>query len=286
MKRLRDDARVVDFLATDDGALVVREGRRYRELVEIAASEMVHTRVLIDAPLQSGFAYTDAMHAACRLAREAPRSVLCLGGGGGIVARQLERSGVRVDVVERSAAVLALAARHFGLHASSSLAIHARDAGAFVDDPAGASYDAVLVDLFGALEASPLLADRAFFTAVRARLRDGGAIAVNLVGPLDGSGGAMLTAMRALRAAFGDAIALPILSRDERATRTASTCAPRNVIAYAARGALPSSLPRSPSPPPELPFLADAAEDLDVALRRLRDASAAAAAGRAMAIAG
>ncbi|HVH45512.1 MAG TPA: hypothetical protein VM925_24330 [Labilithrix sp.] len=37
--------------------------------MEIADREMVHTRVLVDAPFRSGFAYTDAMHVAPWLAR-------------------------------------------------------------------------------------------------------------------------------------------------------------------------------------------------------------------------
>ena len=110
-------------------------------------------------------------------------------------------------------------------------------AGRFVEDAPSAHWDAVLVDLFGAYEASPLVASPAFLAGVRRVLRPGGAVAMNLVGSLDGSSGALPAAEAALDEAFrGARITLPILDEDEARSGFASLSSPRNVVAFATMG--------------------------------------------------
>jgi spermidine synthase len=218
--------------------LLVREDATFRELVDVDRVEMVHTRVLRAAPLTSGFAYTDAMHAAAALLPSPPARALCLGAGGGIVARQLAASGARVHVVDRSADVLDLAASYFELREGENLSIRCADADAFVRSTE-ASFDLVIIDLFGGRVASPLIASSGFFERVRQRLSPGGAVAVNLVGALDGSGGAMMLATAALTTAFPEGLALvPMIEANERARGADPACA-RNIVAFATNGPLP-----------------------------------------------
>jgi 2-polyprenyl-3-methyl-5-hydroxy-6-metoxy-1,4-benzoquinol methylase len=278
------EGRVIACAVERDSTIVVRDGARFRELVEIGEHEMVHTRVLAGESLRSGFAYTDAMHAAAWLAgisSAGSRRALCLGAGGGIIARQLETTGARVDVVDASATILELAREHFDLRQSPALAIHHADAGDFVASARAELYDVVLVDLFEAFEASPLLARREFFEHMKRCLRPNGAVAVNSVGSLDGSAGAMLVTHQAMAAAFGNLLCLPMLDKDEKKTGSAALFSLRNVVAFASRDRLPATLPTTPAPNilPELPF---ALARMNERLTALDAAACEAAAGRAM----
>lgn len=239
----RDVAEIVDVAIGAASTFVVRQSRRYRDLVEVGEREMVHTRVLVDAPDRSGFAYTDAMHAATALcATSAPLRALCLGGGGGIIATQLARRGAEVDLVERSELVLRLAHDHFGLRPSASLVVHHDDAARSLAGAPAGRFDAVFVDLFGAFEASPLVVDPAFFADVARVLRPGGAVAVNTVGSLGGDSGAMLATERALAVAFPEVLALPLLFDHERKTKTIALEAVRNVVIFASPRPFPARL--------------------------------------------
>ena len=279
------EPRVIAAVVGDGSTLVVREDGRFRELVEIAREEMVHTRVLVDEPLCSGFAYTDALHAGLWLVDVGARalSALCLGAGGGIVARQLVASGVRTTVVESSSAVLELAREHFGLRAGPSLRIEHADALDFAEASPADRYDVAIVDLFGAFEASALLATRELFDAVRRVLRPGAAVAVNMVGPLDGTGGAMHATLRAIAAVFDDHLSVPMFGDGERASGMTDLGAVRNVVAFARRGPLPSALPVR-AVPIHLRALPEVLAALDARLSALDHARAAASVGRSMPI--
>lgn len=277
----RTKPQVLDVALSATSTFLVRQTDAYRELVETASQEMVHTRVFVDAPLRSGFAYIDAMHVAMALAEKPAATVaLCLGGGGGVLARQLIRFGVRVDLVESSSSAIDLAAKHFGLTSGPLLTIHRDDAATFVERSHD-RYDAVLIDLFGPFRASPHLASERFFADVHRLLREGGAVAVNTVGALGGDAGAMLATERALASVFGDVIALPMLSERERGTGVMSLVDPRNVVLLARRGALPSDL-TSPYAHADLPALPAALDDANRRLSALATARAQAAASELM----
>jgi hypothetical protein len=85
-----------------------------------------------------------------RRAAHPPRA-LCLGLGAGAVPRALrERYGLVVDVVERSAAVAAMASRHFGHDGSAGRFGRTviADASAFLHQGEDAAYDIIVTDLF------------------------------------------------------------------------------------------------------------------------------------------
>lgn len=274
--------RVLAAVVGGKSTLVVREDTRFRELVETAHDEMIHTRVHVGDPLRSGFAYTDALHGALWLARhDRTPAALCLGAGGGIVARQLADADVTTTAVDASAAVLDLAREHFELRPSHRLAIAHADAYEFVAASASERYDVVIIDLFGAFEASPLLARPAFFEAVRRVLRPGGAIAVNAIGPLDGTGAAMHATLRAVDAVFDEHVTLPMLSDHELATGLTDNAAARNVVVLARHGPLPRALEAGPVPG-YLPRLPEVLIDLKTKLAALDDARTAVLSDRAL----
>lgn len=277
--------RVVAFIPATKrrGALLVRDRDGTRELSELGESEMVHTRVkLAGDALVSGFAYTDAMHAARWLTSSPPRRALCLGGGGGVLARQLTHldRNLHVDVVEHERAVIDLASEHFGLPTDDPrIAIHEADALDFVKGAPREAVDIVLVDLFHALEASSLLADSGFFDEVRRVTAPSGAIAVNAIGTLDGGTGALSLTLHAVAEAFGRRrmVVLPILEDFERRRGAAELHALRNVVLFATPTALPDAI--TPVVSPILPRLHDALTDISVHLDALRTSRHAATDG-------
>jgi spermidine synthase len=279
----RTGPRILDAVVSGESTFVVREDERFRELVEIGRREMIHTRVFVDEPLRSGFPYTDAMHASLWLAdttERAPR-VLCFGAGGGIVPRQLVTAGAKTTVIDASSVVLALARDHFDLRPSTSLAIEHADARDYIDASPRDRYDAVLIDLFGAFEAPAVLAQESFYEGVRRTLRPGGAIAVNMVGPLDGTGGAMHAMLHALGAVFGDHLSIPVVAEHERAAGVSDLAAPRNVVAFARRGSLPRAVAVG-AVPLHLPCLPETLVAIADRLCALDEARSAASIGRPM----
>ncbi len=107
-----------------------------------------------------------------------PRSVLLLGLGGGAMVRYVasQLPSWRVTVVEREAAVVDLARRHFHVRGPVAVA----DARKFVADAAAAAggrYDVILVDLYDADGA--VTADAVFWTGCLALLAPGGCLAAN-----------------------------------------------------------------------------------------------------------
>jgi spermidine synthase len=263
--------RILDLRTRASSSLLVRERDGHRELVETAEREMVHTRVRVGEPLISGFPYTDAMHAARSLSRVKPKRALCLGGGGFLIPQQLVvASGggrLEVDAVEHAEDVIDLAREHF-IQRRESFTIHCADADDFLNRATNKSYELAFIDLFGPFEASSLLASVGFFEKVARALTNGGAIAVNMVGALDGSNGAMLATTQAMHVAFhGQVLTLPMLSPEERRTQVLYRSEPRNVIAFATKGRLPESL--QPMSSATLPALDDALVDINRQLRAL-----------------
>jgi spermidine synthase len=268
--RRRHDERILDLRARESGAIVVREREGHRELVEIAEREMVHTRVRIAEPLISGFAYTDAMHGARWLISTPNPRVLCLGGGGFLLPQQLaSRTDHEVDAVENAQDMIDLARAYFIKDEKETFKIHCADASVFLDQCV-TTYDLIVIDLFGPFEASPLLGQVRFFEQVAQSLSCGGAIAVNMVGALDGTNGAMLATTQAMHVAFaGHVLTLPMLSDEERKAQVLATSSPRNVIAYATKERLPKELRRPPSSSRLLPRLNDALIELNRQLQAL-----------------
>jgi predicted O-methyltransferase YrrM len=159
-------------------------GRHLRLLGTVGRTRevMEHSAMDLGAPQRLVFPYERLMLASLALVA-APRAVLLLGLGGGAMCRHLAAHlpGLAVTVVERDAAVIALAREHFYFDGGVVRA----DAADVVAD-AREAFDAILVDLYDAGGAAPL-EDR-FWEDCIAALKPGGCIAINWAGGWTGAG--------------------------------------------------------------------------------------------------
>ena len=152
--------------------------------------------VTLAPPHRSALGYTDALHLV-RLATPSPRRLLLLGGGVGVVARELladlpEASATLVDL---DPAVVKAARRWFFLADDPRLTVVAADARRYLAGHPG-PWDAVVVDAFSAGGRIPFhLATREFFGLLRSRLAPGGAAVYNVIGALEGRRSALPAAI-------------------------------------------------------------------------------------------
>ena len=108
-----------------------------------------------------------------------------LGLGAGSLTKFAHRVlGMRATAVEIDAEVIAACRTHFHLPPDGERlrVVHA-DAADFLRDPAQArSFDVIQVDAYDAAVEQPALDTEAFYADCRASLREGGTLAVNLIG--------------------------------------------------------------------------------------------------------
>lgn len=168
---------------------------------EHARRQLVYTAMIV----QAAAAEAALARASERAAAGAPRRVLCLGLGAGAVPTALrERYGLRVDVVERSAAVVRMAAAHFGYAAETGRhgATLLADAATLLPGAAAAGalrgpYDVVVADLFdGSGAEGGAAADGGGFPLAELKARwlpasGGGFLVLNVVAAIGPHAGAM-----------------------------------------------------------------------------------------------
>jgi hypothetical protein len=118
--------------------------------------------------------------------------VLVIGLGGGVLPRRLlaAHPDLLVDVVEIDPEVVAVCEEYFGIPDDERLAIIVADGRAHLEST-DICYDAIMIDAFcvspTAGYAVPFVfVTREFFALAHSRLAPGGAIAVNVVGMLEG----------------------------------------------------------------------------------------------------
>ena len=144
-----------------------------------------------DQPAWSGMALMETL----AFLRPAPSRVLCLGLGAGTVPVELRTRGIMTDVVERDAAVTALAKKHFayGEMPMPGKTVHA-DAFEFISDYRTDSvYDVILSDLFDG--STSRLYTSAHFGRAKRWLRPGGTFALNIVSFYSGPHAALTAAV-------------------------------------------------------------------------------------------
>ncbi len=173
--------RVLHVGTSAGGLLVVTqddEGRRYLQFGWLGASQSV---VWPGFPLRLESDYTRAMVAALAFVAE-PRRILVVGVGGGAVPMFLHAvlPQAHIDAVDIHPEVLDVARRYFGFREDRTLHAHVADARRFIAMP-GPSYDAILLDAFGARGIPPPLTTREFLLATRARLAPGGVVVGNVL---------------------------------------------------------------------------------------------------------
>lgn len=180
---------VLDRVVTPEGELCVRDRNGFREMVlDDGARELTWTRAALARPSRSGWPYIELFHVAAAAAEERRRA-LFIGLGGGVAPRQFARNypGIVIDVVERDPRVLSLAERWYDLAAIPGLTTHLADGAELVRSWRGPPWDVMIVDAYGAGFVEDF-GRRSFFAAARRCLTPGGALALNLIGTLDGSG--------------------------------------------------------------------------------------------------
>ncbi len=123
----------------------------------------------------SDLAYTDIVARLGALSSRTGR-VLLVGLGGGLIVRDLDRSGIMCDVVEIEPAVVEMATRHFGFEPTGDVFIE--DARTFLNRHESV-YDAVILDVFGGGTSPAHLFTVESMQAVRNRLGEGGLLVLN-----------------------------------------------------------------------------------------------------------
>jgi spermidine synthase len=157
-----------------------------------------------------------------RPAEDWPRRVLLIGLGAGSLAKFLyrHRPQAAIDVVEVREDVVVAAARFFRLPDDPArLAIELGDGAAYVAAP-GHRYDLILIDGYDARGRVGALDTPEFYRHCRARLRDDGIVATNLLSRHRGVDASVARMRQAFR---GRALSL-------------APCASGNIVALAATG--------------------------------------------------
>lgn len=209
-RALQGEARLAQ-VKSENGSIRVRDRDGFREMVaEHEGRELVWTRARVQRPSESGWPYVELFHVAAGLARQRRRA-LFVGLGGGVAVRQFARSypGMALSVVERDAGVIELAREWYGVAAIPGVTLHVADGAAFVASAAPQSLDVVIVDAYSdAFVAN--FGSRRFFADVRRALAPGGAVAVNVIGRLEGTG-ELSAVVAAMQAELGTARIVPVL---------------------------------------------------------------------------
>lgn len=223
---------VLGSAVTPSGTIAVRDRAGFREMVAAnGPHELVWSRAALQDATRSGWPYLDLFHVAAASARQRERA-LFVGCGGGVSVHQFARvyPGIHCDVVEREPAVVALAREFFALDRIPGVTVHIADGADFIAQAAPATWDVVVVDAYDAVELAPAFSERRFFVALKRALRPGGAMALNVIGTLAGSGMALRVA-RAVSREFDDTRLVPVTKLGE--SFAADT--PRNVVIVATR---------------------------------------------------
>jgi len=215
-----------------DSSVQVRDRAGFREMVARSGSgELVWTRAALKDPSRSGWPYIELLHLAAIAARSRRRA-LFIGCGGAVALRQFASvyPGIALDVVEREPAVVELARQWYELDAIPQLSVHVADGVEFVQRAPADTWDVVVVDAFDSSERVSVWADPSWFAALGRVLCGGGAVAINVIGTLDGTG-PVPDVVRAAQGSFEQLRVLPVMVADEEYRPSAL----RNVVIVASR---------------------------------------------------
>jgi spermidine synthase len=147
-----------------------------------------------------------------------------------VALRQFARvyPGIELELVERDGAVVELARRWYDLDAIPRLTVHVAEGGAFLERAPANQWDMVVVDAFDSSASTRHWA--ALTAALRRASSPGGAVAVNVIGTLDGNGPVQELA-QALGSGFEALRIVPVMHAEE----TYAPSALRNVVLVASR---------------------------------------------------
>lgn len=172
-----DQANLIFTTGDDEGEIHVYEDARFRYLTFGNAVEQ--SCLDLANPVRLEHVYTQAMMLALLLG-ERPRSALLLGLGGGSLARALRAvdRGLRITGVERRAAVIEAAQRHFQLPEDRRFEALCREAEDFLRSDEGC-HGLILADLYLAEGMHPGQVAAEFLTLCHERLAQTGLLVLN-----------------------------------------------------------------------------------------------------------
>lgn len=162
--------------------ILVVEGEGYR-CMKFGRFHARQTCIQIGQPQRLVLNYTKGLLAALYLAEQAPRRVLILGLGGGVMPMALRMldADMEIDTVELDPAVVKVAQSYFSYQEDARLRTHVQDARVFVrqQQRRGNQYDLVLIDAFDRDYIPEHLLTREFLQQVRSLLTPTGVLAAN-----------------------------------------------------------------------------------------------------------
>ncbi len=178
------------------------------KVVEYRGGALATREMIIDGLVQGGMDVADGRpvyeyaYLLSRLplaVRPAGRSALVVGLGMGAAPRWLAQAGIATEVVEIDPLVLDMARRHFAFPAS--IPVHIEDARTFMAR-GGRRYDYILLDVFNGDTTPGYLLSLEALQEVKRRLADGGVLALNLIGGVEGEQAMLPSIVRTLREVF------------------------------------------------------------------------------------
>jgi hypothetical protein len=211
--------------------VLVRDVGDEREMVaQRGPFELVWTRLDRREPRRSSWFYVELFQLALARARFRRRA-LFIGSGGGAAVRQFRslQPSLRIDVVELDAEVLRMANTWFGLTSLPNVCAVVADGAQHIAAARDGTWDVLVLDAYGAAQELPKpFACASFWDDASRVLCPGGALAVNVIGALDG-GGAVASVMRLLERRFEHVRAVPVVDAGDALERDAV----RNVVVLA-----------------------------------------------------
>ncbi|HUT33690.1 MAG TPA: fused MFS/spermidine synthase [Planctomycetota bacterium] len=162
--------------------------------------------IRIKEPYESGAKYTDTLHIPWLFNRDA-KSVLIVGGGGGVVPTVFRRDYPQletIDVVEIDPTVVEVATKYFGFRpGENGVSTTIMDGRVYVRD-CTRQYDIILLDAFTGGRPPFHLLTREFLELVKARLGPKGVVHLNIISALEGEKSRLFWAMlKTFHSVFG-----------------------------------------------------------------------------------
>jgi spermidine synthase len=214
--------------------VIVTEDGRWRSLKFNRAGQ---AGMLIEDPLRSEFAYTDAFHLAF-VYQPNVRRALFIGLGAGTGPKQFQKwyPNVAIDVVEIDPVVVEVAKRHFAFAPNGKTKVSVADGRVFLNDTRE-TYDAILVDAYYA-DAIPFhLTTVEFMRLVQRRLAPGGVAIFNMIGGVQGPASKLVRSeFKTIRRVFPQCAIFPVLEEWEKPADYSKERV-RNVMLVATSGA-------------------------------------------------
>ena len=171
----------IEELETEYARIFIRKFGSYLTMsFRLRGGHHLQSIANLEHPQELPAPYTQVLTAAVLYAART-RSLLMLGMGAGTTSRYLWRHipGLSVQAVELDPGVIALAKKYFGARAAKGYRIQRGDARVFLKrNPQ--PHDMILVDAYRSDRVPFHLATREFFRLARARLTEGGVLAMNL----------------------------------------------------------------------------------------------------------